>query len=178
MLCPTGVSRHQPQGLIPPGDGPIQPMWPIRVHPACREASAANADETTRLPRRAQSRPRSDARIARRGWAFEPIPRCSVTATLGDVSKVLETRHARVWARRKQPNRRTVAGRDRLRLTAAVLAVESLYIIALVIAIPIGRAAVGVTLMLGFVLAMAAGAWLQTGGRPAPRGRTHPAGDR
>jgi hypothetical protein len=61
-----------------------------------------------------------------------------------------------------------------LRLIAAILAVESLYIAGLVIAIPVGRAAVAATIVLGFVLAEAVAAWLSRGDKPAPRDRTHP----
>lgn len=65
-------------------------------------------------------------------------------------------------------------GRGQLGLIAAILAIESLYVITLVIAIPMGRAAVAVTVVLGFVLATAVGAWLQRIGPAAPADHDRP----
>lgn len=56
---------------------------------------------------------------------------------------------------------------DTRQLVAAALAVESFYIIALVIVIPIGRVAVAVTVVLAVLLAMAVGPRLRRGGRLA-----------
>jgi hypothetical protein len=52
-----------------------------------------------------------------------------------------------------------------LRLIVAIFTVDSLFIVAFAIAIPIGRVAVTIVFVLAFVLAKAAGTWLHRGNR-------------
>ncbi len=74
------------------------------------------------------------------------------------MSNVVEThrpnrRGRRDDAARTQSQKREASTPNRWRLVRAILTVEVLYLLGLVIAVPIGRAAVALTIALGFVLA-------------------------
>ena len=101
----------------------------------------------------------------RANWGLTPIPRSEGACHASDMSDVVYKRKpAQVDRRARRAGGRASAlkerKRRRWRLIASIVAVELAYVAGLVVAVPIGPAAVAITITLAFLLAVSVRACL------------------